>query len=128
MALIAKKVRTKKRHFRARKKIAGTEQRPRLVVYKSNKHLAAQIVVDADQLVANDSSKTLCAVSTSSPNLKTKGATGSNIASAKILGEEIASIAKDKGIEKVVFDRGGNIYHGKIKALADSAREAGLEF
>ena len=103
---------------RIRRKVTGTEQRPRLAVFRSLKSIYAQVIDDA-------SGKTI--VSASSLE-KDAGAKGSNAAAAKAVGTLIAKKAKDKGITKVVFDRGGYLYHGNIKALADAAREAGLEF
>jgi len=111
-------------HTRIRKKIAGTTERPRLSVYRSVSHLYAQVI---------DDSKGVTVVSAGTV-LKGKGQkgdkrpTGGNVASAKEIGKLIAERAKEKGIKKVVFDRGGYLYHGRIKALADAAREGGLEF
>ena len=112
-------------HTRIRKKIAGTAERPRLSIYRSVSHLYAQVIDDAKGV-------TLASAGTVE---KGKGAakgekrpTGGNVASAKEVGKLIAERAKEKGIKKVVFDRGGYLYHGRIKALADAAREAGLEF
>jgi large subunit ribosomal protein L18 len=102
-------------HDRIRRKLAGTEVRPRLNVYRSLNHIYAQVIDDAK-------GETL--VSASSIKLKT----GGNIAAAKEIGKAVAEAAVGKGIKKVVFDRGGFLYHGRIKALADAAREAGLEF
>jgi len=111
-------------HTRIRKKLAGTTERPRLNVYRSVNHIYAQVIDDA---------KGVTIVSATSVE-KGKGIkgdqrpTGGNVSSAKEVGKLIAERAKDKGIKKVVFDRGGYLYHGRIKALADAAREAGLEF
>jgi large subunit ribosomal protein L18 len=102
-------------HDRIRRKLAGTEQRPRLNVYRSLNHIYAQVIDD-------QSGQTI--VSASSIKLKT----GGNVAAAKEIGKVVAEKAVEKGIKKVVFDRGGYLYHGRIKALADAAREAGLEF
>jgi large subunit ribosomal protein L18 len=104
-------------HARIRQKLAGTAERPRLNVYRSLNHIYAQVIDD-------QTGTTLAAASTLSLKLKT----GGNVASAKEIGKTIAERAAEKGIKKVVFDRGGFLYHGRIKALADSAREAGLEF
>jgi large subunit ribosomal protein L18 len=92
-------------------------------VYRSVKHIYAQIIND-------DNSRTLVSASTIEPELREKlgGATGSNIEAAKLVGELISKRAKEKGISQVVFDRGGNLYHGRVAALAEAAREAGLEF
>ena len=107
-------------HERIRKKILGTAERPRLNVYRSLNHIYAQVIDDT-------SGKTLASASTVSGKKGGKK-TGGNVASAKEIGKAIAQRAKEKGIKKVVFDRGGYLYHGRIKALADAAREAGLEF
>jgi large subunit ribosomal protein L18 len=104
-------------HARIRAKLAGTAERPRLNVYRSLNHIYAQVV---------DDQKGETLVSASSLQMKLK--TGGNVASAKELGKAIAEKAVEKGIKRVVFDRGGYLYHGRIKALADAAREAGLEF
>lgn len=109
-----------KRHARARKKIFGSNERPRLVITRTNKHISAQVINDAD-------SKTLCAVASYSKDLKGK-IKGYDIAGAQEIGKAIAEKAKDNGIEKVVCDTGGNLYHGRVKALADAARKAGLDF
>src|SRR5512141_1524870 len=111
-------------HDRIRKKLRGTASRPRLAVFRSQGHIYAQVVDD-------DLAQTLCAASSLDKDLRkeaSKSKSGGNVASAKAVGALIASRAKDKGIEAVVFDRGGFQYHGRIKALADSAREAGLKF
>jgi large subunit ribosomal protein L18 len=120
MATIIRKEKRDKRHFRARKKISGTTERPRLCVFRSNKHISAQIIND-------ESSKTLCATGTYSKDLKGK-VKGTDIAGAEAVGKAIAEQAKVSGIEKVVFDCGGNLYHGRVKALAEAARKAGLDF
>mgnify|MGYP003285563665 FL=1 len=108
-----------KRHKRLRNHISGTAMRPRLSVFRSSKHIYAQLIDD-------EAGNTLLSVSTldKSLNLENTG----NIDAAKAVGESIANKAKEKGIEEVVFDRSGYVYHGKIKALADAAREAGLKF
>ena len=112
-----------KRHRRLRAKIKGTAERPRLAVFRSNKHIYAQVIDD-------DSKTTLAAASTTEKALVTDAElkTTSDIAAAKAVGTAIAQKAIAKGISVVVFDRGGYMYHGKVKALADAAREAGLEF
>ncbi len=110
-----------KRHYRIRNKISGTAQKPRLAVFRSNKHIYAQII---DDTVGN----TLAAASTMEAALKDKLQKTSDVEAAKVIGEAIAKKALDKGISSVVFDRGGFVYHGKIQALADAAREAGLQF
>ena len=104
-------------HSRIRRKMQGTAERPRLNVYRSLNHIYAQVIDDA-------SSVTLVSASTKAAKLKT----GGNIAAAKEVGKLVAERAQEKGIKKVVFDRGGYLYHGRIKALADAAREGGLEF
>jgi large subunit ribosomal protein L18 len=111
-------------HTRIRKKLAGTTERPRLNVYRSLNHIYAQVVDDAE-------GKTLVSATSVEKGKGIKGdkrPTGGNVSSAKEVGKLIAERAKEKGIKKVVFDRGGYLYHGRIKALADAAREAGLEF
>lgn len=112
---------TIERHKRIRRKVAGTSVRPRLAVYRSNAHIVAQIIDDVAQ-------HTLVAASTHESEL-TEGlsSTANQVASAKI-GEAIAQRALEKGIKQVVFDRGGNLYHGRVKALAEAARAAGLDF
>jgi len=110
-----------KRHYRLRNKISGTAQKPRLAVFRSNKHIYAQII---DDTVGN----TLAAASTMESAVKDKLQKTSDVEAAKAVGEAIAKKALDKGISTVVFDRGGFVYHGKIQALADAAREAGLQF
>ena len=102
-------------HDRIRRKLAGTAERPRLNVYRSLNHIYAQVIDD-------QAGQTLVSAST----IKMK--TGGNVAAAKEIGKAVAEKAVEKGIKKVVFDRGGYLYHGRIKALADAAREAGLEF
>lgn len=106
-----------RRHKRIRSKIDGSAECPRLCVFRSNKNIQAQIIDDQQ-------GKTLVAVSSNSLKL----ANGGNIAAANQIGSEIAKLAKKKKINKVVFDRGGYIYHGRVKALAEAARAAGLEF
>ena len=104
-------------HQRIRRKLAGTGERPRLNVYRSLSHIYAQVI---------DDQKGETLVSASTLSLKVK--TGGNVAAAKEIGKAVAELAVKQGIKKVVFDRGGHLYHGRIKALADAAREAGLEF
>lgn len=111
----------KRIHSRIREKVAGSKERPRLNVYRSLNHIYAQLIDDADGV-------TLVSASTAKGGTKGNKRTGGNVASAKEIGKQIAQQALQKGIKKVVFDRGGYIYHGRIKALAESAREAGLEF
>ena len=115
----ARRVGKGRRHFRVRKKVAGTAARPRLVVTRSTRHIFAQVV---DDLAGH----TLASASTLDDSVK--GESGDKTARAKQVGALVAQRAKDKGIAAVVFDRGGNRYHGRVAALADAAREAGLEF
>lgn len=110
-----------KRHYRIRNKVNGTAQQPRLAVFRSNKHMYAQII---DDVAGN----TLVAASTMEADIASKVKFTSTVEAAQAVGEAIAKKALDKGIKEVVFDRGGYIYHGKVKALADAAREAGLQF
>ena len=109
----------KRRHIRVRKKVSGTAARPRLVVTRSTRHITAQVV---DDLAGH----TLAAASTLDASLR--GGEGDTTARARAVGQLVAERAKEKGIATVVFDRGGNRYHGRVAALADAAREAGLEF
>jgi len=107
-------------HERIRKKMQGTAERPRLNVYRSLNHIYVQVIDDLH-------GKTLVSASTAEGQ-KDARRTGGNVASAKAVGKTIAERAKAKGVTKVVFDRGGYIYHGRVKAVADAAREAGLQF
>ena len=107
-------------HDRIRKKILGTPDRPRLNVYRSLNHIYVQLIDDLD-------GKTIVSASTAEGK-KTERPSGGNIAASKMVGKAIAERAKAKGITKVVFDRGGYLYHGRIKALAEAARESGLQF
>lgn len=106
-----------KRHARVRSKISGTPECPRLNVFRSNAHIHAQIIDDVNGVTL---------ASASSVDMKLES--GSNIGAASAVGKEVAEKAKSKKIKNVVFDRGGYIYHGRVKALAEAAREAGLEF
>ena len=119
--IVKKRKNTFRRHLRVRKKIFGTAERPRLCVYRSLKNIYAQIIDD-------EKGETLLSSSTLSPEIRSQISYRGNIAAAKLVGEQIARKAIEKGITSVVFDRGGNIYHGRVKALAESAREAGLKF
>ncbi|MGI6778482.1 MAG: 50S ribosomal protein L18 [Acetivibrionales bacterium] len=114
------KVRLRK-HYRVRKKIKGTPERPRLNVFRSLNNIYAQVIDDT-------SGTTLAAASTLDPALKGKVKSGANKEAAKEVGKLVAEKAIDKGIKRVVFDRGGYLYHGRVKELAEAAREAGLEF
>jgi large subunit ribosomal protein L18 len=108
-----------RRHRRVRKKVRGTAERPRLAVFRSNKHISAQVIDDL-------SGRTIAAASTTEPDLKSEP-TG-NVDAATKVGQLVAERAKAAGVGKVVFDRGGFLYHGRVAALAAAAREAGLEF
>src|SRR5262245_54008870 len=108
-------------HERIRKRLSGSPVRPRLAVYRSNKHIYAQIIDDSK-------GATLTAASTLDVDAKRDVKHGGNIAAAKAVGKLVAERAKAKGVESVLFDRGGYLYHGRVKALADAAREAGLKF
>lgn len=112
---------TIKRHKRIRVKLSGTAERPRLSVYKSGKHIYAQLINDVDGL-------TIASASTVEKEVKEKVTSGANVEAAKEVGRLIAERAKKAGVESIVFDRGGFIYHGRIAALADAAREIGLLF
>lgn len=112
---------TIQKHKRIRRKISGTKERPRLSVYKSNNHIYAQLIDDTI-------GKTLSSCSTLDKNIKTGLDHTGNCEASKAVGRLIAERSKTIGISKVVFDRGGYLYHGRIKALAESARECGLEF
>ena len=114
------KVRLKK-HLRIRNRISGTAERPRLSVFRSNSHIYAQVIDD-------EAGRTLVSASTLDKDLRGSLTQTDNVEAAEKVGEEIAKRAQDKGIKTVVFDRGGYIYHGKVQALADAARKAGLEF
>ena len=115
----SKKIARHVRHERIRKTLEGTTARPRLAVYRSNKHISAQII---------DDSKQATLVSASTFENGNKLAVGSNLEAAKFVGETVAKRALEAGITEVVFDRGGFLFHGRVKALADAAREAGLKF
>lgn len=110
-----------KRHLRVRKKITGTVERPRLNIFRSSKHIYAQLIDDVAGV-------TIVSASTLDKELRDEITNGGNVESARKVGELIAKRAKDKGHTSVVFDRGGYLYHGRVQALADAAREAGLEF
>lgn len=110
-----------RRHLRIRRKVIGTAERPRLSVYRSLKHIYCQIINDIE-------GRTLVAASTQSPDLRSQIEYGGNVVAAEIVGKKIAEEAKNKGITKVVFDKGGYKYHGRIKALAEAARKYNLSF
>ena len=111
----------RKRQRRVRTKVSGTSERPRLNVFRSSKHIYAQVIDD-------QSGRTLVAASTLDPQLRSETSHGANSEAARKVGAMVAKRAVDKGIKDVVFDRGGYLYHGRIKELADGAREAGLNF
>ncbi|MHB8330313.1 MAG: 50S ribosomal protein L18 [Acidimicrobiales bacterium] len=121
MATAAAKKRTLRirRHVRVRKHIAGTPERPRLAVFRSARHICAQVIDDS-------TGRTLAAAATVEAELRS--VPGGNVTAAQSVGRLVAERAKAAGVSKVVFDRGGNRYHGRVAALADSARQAGLEF
>ena len=119
-AVQEKRWKRRRRHLRSRRRINGSTQRPRLTVHRTLKHIYAQIIDD-------EAGKTLCAASTRSPECKDLKATG-NIEASKKVGELIAAKAKALGLGRVVFDRGGCLYHGRVKAVAEGARSGGLEF
>lgn len=110
-----------RRHRRVRGKISGTPERPRLCVTRSNSNIYAQVIDDV-------SHTTICGVSSLGPEFKATGKKGGTVEGAAEIGTIIGKMAQEKGVTKVVFDRGGHLYHGRVKALADAAREAGLVF
>jgi large subunit ribosomal protein L18 len=109
------------RHLRVRQKVRGTAARPRLAVFRSLSHIYAQLIDD-------ETGRTLVAVDSRSSDFRQRLASGGNVAAAKVVGELLAQRAKAKGIERVVFDRAGYQYHGRVKALAETARAGGLTF
>ena len=119
--LQAKKAGLARRKRRVRAKVFGTAERPRLTVHRTNAHIYAQVIDDA-------SGRTLCSASTLDSEFRAKGAVGSNKEAAEFVGELVGKRAIEKGIAEVTFDRGDRIYHGRVKALADGARNAGLKF
>ncbi len=116
MLKTSKNARTR-RHIRVRRKVEGTAARPRLAVFRSNKHIVAQVIDDINGVT----------IASASTNEKSFSGTGSNVDAAKKVGATVAARAKEKGITKVVFDRGGYKYHGRVAAVADAAREAGID-
>ncbi|MGB4440306.1 MAG: 50S ribosomal protein L18 [Sedimentibacter sp.] len=118
---IDKNQKRKERHYSIRNKIVGTPERPRLNIFKSSKHIYAQVIDDA-------TGTTLACASTQDKELRDKVAELTKTDAAKLVGKTVGERAKDKGINAVVFDRGGYLYHGRVKLLADGARESGLEF
>ncbi len=123
MALLNKNEARKKRHTRVRKRVNGTPERPRLNVYRSSNNIYAQVIDDL-------AGRTLASASSLDASLRAKNdrSAGGNIEAAKSVGQLVADRAKTAGVTKVVFDRGGYLYHGRVKALADAARENGLDF
>jgi len=125
MKIRTKKARRERIQLRQRKRLQGTGERPRLAIFRSVSHIYAQVIDDA-------AGRTIMAASSTEPGLRgslfTGKVTGGNLAGAEALGGVIAERLKDKGISRVVFDRGGNLYHGRVRAVADAARKAGLEF
>jgi len=117
LKLTDKNAERQRRHARVRKTVSGTPDCPRLNVFRSNAHIYAQVIDDTE-------GRTLCSAS----SLELKLENGGNIEAAKKVGEAIANKCKEANIEKVCFDRGGYVYHGRVQALADAAREAGLKF
>jgi large subunit ribosomal protein L18 len=124
MRIKTKEDRRQRIKFRLRKRTTGSSERPRLTVFRSVTHMYVQVVDDSN-------GKTIASASTVEPSLKgtmKKDAKGGNIAGAKVIGKTIAERLLEKGVKQVVFDRNGFLYHGRVKAVADAAREAGLEF
>lgn len=117
----AKQAGLERRKRRVRAKVSGTAERPRLAVHRTNAHIYAQVIDDVD-------GRTICAASTLDPEFRATGKVGSNKEAAEFVGELVAKRAAEKGVTEVTFDRGGRIYHGRVKALADGARNAGLKF
>ncbi len=111
----------KKRHLHIRHSVKGTEERPRVVIFRSNRHIYAQVVND-------DTNKVLAGFSSLSPSFKDMKVEGDKKSDARAVGKLLAKNLKDRGISRIVFDRAGYRYHGRVKALADAAREEGLEF
>ncbi len=118
---VNRKEQTRKRHSRIRVKISGTPDCPRLAVYRSLKHISVQVIDDVNRV-------TLVSASSNDKELKQQLKHGGNVEAAKIVGEAIAKRALEKGIKDVVFDRGGFLYHGRVAALAEAARQGGLNF
>lgn len=118
---LTRKASVRRRHQRVRRKVYGTAERPRLSIFRSNHHIYVQVIDDNQQ-------QTLAAASTLEAPLKSESDSGATCEASVKVGKLIAQRAMEKGITKVVFDRGGNLYHGRVKALAEAAREAGLDF
>jgi large subunit ribosomal protein L18 len=121
MALQLQNIKRLRRHARIRKSVSGSTERPRLVIHRGAKNITAQIIDDTKGV-------TLAAAASFDQNLRGKVKYGGNLEAAKAVGEQIAKLAKEKSITRVVFDRGGYIYHGRVKTLAESARQHGLQF
>ncbi|MFZ9972677.1 MAG: 50S ribosomal protein L18 [Vulcanococcus sp.] len=121
MSTLSRKQQTQKRHRRLRRNLSGTAARPRLAVFRSNNHIYAQLIDDEAQ-------STLCSASTVDKELRSSVSAAATCDASVAVGQLVAKRALAKGIQQVVFDRGGNLYHGRVKALADAAREAGLQF
>ena len=121
MSSLSRKLQTQKRHRRLRRHLTGTADRPRLSVFRSNNHIYAQVIDD-------DGQNTLAAASSLDKDLRSSLEFGGNCDASVAVGQLVAQRALAKGIQQVVFDRGGNLYHGRVKALANAAREAGLQF
>ena len=122
MTQLSRKLQTQKRHRRLRRYLIGSKTRPRLSVFRSNNHIYAQVIDDSAQ-------QTICSASTIDKELKEDSdKLSSNCDSSSLVGKLLAKRAIKKGIKQVIFDRGGNLYHGRVRALADAARDAGLKF
>ena len=122
MTQLSRKLQTQKRHRRLRRYLIGSKTRPRLSVFRSNNHIYAQVIDDSAQ-------QTICSASTIDKELKEDSdKLSSNCDSSSLVGKLLAKRAIKKGIKQVIFDRGGNLYHGRVKALAEAARDAGLKF
>lgn len=117
----AKREGLKRRERRVRSKMTGTAERPRLSVHRTNANIYAQVIDDTD-------AKTICTASTLDSEFRATGKLGSNKEAAELIGQMVGRRAVEKGVSQVTFDRGGRIYHGRVKALADGARSAGLKF
>ena len=118
---VSRKVARQKRHYRLRRYLSGTAERPRLAVFRSSKHIYAQVIDDVQK-------NTLISASTLDKGIAGDLKSTSNVEAAKAVGTALAERAKEKGIQTVIFDRGGFLFHGRVKALADAAREGGLKF
>ena len=112
---------TRRRHYRVRRTVKGTSERPRLAVFRSNSHIYAQVIDDTKH-------STIVAASTLEPSLRSELDSGATCEAATVVGKLLAERSLSLGVQSVVFDRGGKLYHGRVKALADAAREAGLNF